>query len=427
MKLSTIAISLFFIIGFGLVIYGVLYKPKIRRMMIASSEGVFNKQCKAEKVSCNTDTDCREKCTESQEGEEMVCQALPPISQLTEKQKQIMNVHAGKEETETAKFCVPSNALPSMNNCNFAHGGIPVFSGWSGISDRMEFDCLCAYPEWANSRICDPDTGACEGNCVINPDICRGGELKWDLSKKVQPPIAQLCECAEGDVLMIDNAGLPRCVPKDIQSFYDDLDISTGIRGGQELIGVVNVPLISLNKTQRCQSCQCCSGSGCDCSKCENKYTLCPEGCCMTEGGVCCTGEDGDNFCCPKGYHCDVANRRCTRDSCCPQSDGTCKAGCCKNETTCAKGCCPIPEGKCCGDGSFCCPPNFPMCDLKNKTCNPTITQMVPNSKCEVGDGNTQCVGGCCPFTDGTCCGEFCCPSEYPFCDIENKMCKMFP
>lgn len=399
---------------FFLVLRGILVKPKKKRIIIAANEGHFNNQCKIEKVSCNTDADCLEKCTEAQEGEEMICQAIPPINNLTDKQKSLLNTGEGPN-----KYCIPASAIASMKTCNVAHGGIPIFSGWSGIANHMEFDCMCAYPEWANSRVCDSNTGACTTSCSLNPDICKGGKFNWDLTKKVQPPIAELCECAAGDTMVIDNAGLPRCVPEGIQHFYDDLDITSGVRGGYEMKYVDGVPMTKINPNLACQSCQCCTGSKCDCSKCENMYTPCPTGCCPLEKGVCC----GD-YCCPPNYTCDNVNGRCVR-KCCPDVNGGCKPGCCDTDTTCPGGCCPIKDGVCCGDGTTCCPPNFPNCDTVNKVCNPNITPLLKQN-CKVGDDNTQCPNGCCPYTDGVCCGDFCCPPEYPICDVTNKVCKMY-
>lgn len=410
-----------FLILFSLIIYGLISKPSLKRMVIAAGSGHFNQQCVTSKVACNTDQDCKEKCVESSQGEEMVCQAIPPTSSLTDRQMSVLNTNT----SGVNKFCVPAAAIPSLKKCNIAHGGIPIFSGWSGMVNSMEFECMCAYPEWANSRVCDSDTGSCSGVCLINPDICAGGTFNWDLTKKVETPIAELCECAKGDVMIVNNDGLPRCVPGNIQSFYDDLDISTGARGGQSIKNVDSVPITSLNTGQLCQSCQCCIGkNNCDCNTCENMYTVCPSGCCMLPNAVCCSGSDGENYCCPEGYECDVENGRCVR-KCCLEESGNCTGGCCDNETTCSQGCCPLKDGVCCSDGASCCPANFPHCDTINKVCNPDITPLVKGN-CNVGSDNTQCPSGCCPFSDGVCCGDYCCPPEYPICDVENGMCKMY-
>jgi hypothetical protein len=385
---------LFFIISFSLVIFGLLYKPKLKSIYIAPNEGKFNKQCFSEKVSCNTDSDCLSSCVEAQSGEEYVCKTLPDIPGLTPTQQKILSAH-GDASVKASKYCVPENA---SLDCNISTGGIPVFSGWSG-AERMEFDCLCAYPMWASSRVCDQN-GNCRGNCILNPGICNGGVFDWDLTKKTQEPVAGMCNCAEDHVLTITPSGLPRCVPKNMQNFYDDMDVSLGIRGEQPLIKVDSIPAVQEIANVGCTSLQ---------------YTQCSGGCCMLPTAICC---EGANYCCPTEYPiCDVANLRCLKKT----------STCSDAETKCSGGCAPIANGICCSDGVSACPPPFPKCDLQRGVCNPQITNLT-TSQCD-SKNNTQCDGGCCPLLGGSCCGngKNCCPPEYPVCDVANQMCKKFP
>lgn len=410
MRLWIVLATIFFVILFGLIIIGIINRPVLKPISITAGEGVFNRVCLREKVSCNTNDDCAKSCTEAQEGEEIVCKSIPDIPELTKTQQQILGADGSDKPP---RYCVPSKA---KMECNLSTGGIPVFTGW-GASDHMEFECMCAYPLWASSRVCDATNGTCQGTCMLNPGICTGGTFRWDLTKKAEEPIAGLCECAQGDVLVIDNIGLPRCVPAGIQNFYSDLDISTGMQGGQEIIEIDSAPMRQFMPSV-------CASSGPSASQ----TTVCgTTGCCSMPNAICCTGA---NSCCPSNFPiCDVANHRCLKS---PQ-------GCGANETKCNQGCCRIPNGVCCSDGVSCCPSNFPLCDPdpKRKFCNPYPVPL-KTGKCEFTE-QTQCANGCCPFLDGTCCGGLvkvpdgtgqmvevfgCCPPEYPICDIQNGMCR---
>lgn len=477
MGLLVVIVSIFFVVMFILIMFGVLTKPKLKRLVISPGKGGYNKTCFTEKVSCHTDQDCINMCSEAQEGEEVVCQAIPDTTGLTAEQRKILGAsgpecNGSKEENESNpncqndhiqpnKFCIPAKAKESLKECNQKHGGIPVFSGWGGAIDHMEFDCLCTYPLWASSRVCDANDaegigGGCTGQCLLNPGICQGGTFNWDLTKKSEAPIAQLCECQDGDVLVISNEGLPRCVPSRMQAWYTDLDIDTGLQGGQQRIQTRGVPISSLNKTTACNShCPNCQIDNCDkCPECKmldgacvsvpNMYTQCGDqkttgGCCMLPDAVCC-GE----YCCPKGYICDTDNLRCIKKACC--DDGTTGNGssehctgttCCPSDTPCGQGCCPVKDGVCCPDSKTCCPKGY-TCDPSGKGCNPAGTEFCKNgddrsncqgvksNKCPAGSDNTTCGQGCCPLPDANCCGDYCCPSEYPVCNFADKSCAMF-
>lgn len=367
---------------FVLIIVGLLTRPTLRPIAIDIGIGTFNKQCLLEKVQCNTNTDCLSSCSEAQSGVDMACQQIPPVAGLTPTQQSILGVNG----VQAPSYCVPAKATMS---CNVANGGIPVFSGWSS-GDDMSFDCLCSYPLWAAGRTCtvnDDGNYSCVGSCELNPGICSGGTFNWDLTKNAVEPVASLCECADGDALLIDTSGLPRCVPSQNVGFYSDLDLDAAIT--QQMVSIDSVPISSLNPNIPCPS---------------STYTTCSGGCCLFPNAVCCgTG------CCPAGYECG-SNNECI------------KTTCATNEEVCGVGCCPITNGKCCSDGLHCCPPNLPMCDSANNACNPAIT---PLTQSKPTTGQTACPLGTCELFNAVCCGEgaFCCPSDYPVCDVENGMC----
>lgn len=390
-KLVSILLIGFYLIVFSLIIYGLLTKPQKPSIFInTGTAGTFNKQCFTEKVSCTSDDQCASLCSEAQEGSEVVCQALPDTAGLTDVQKKILGAKGFSNTNNSmasSKYCVPARATMQ---CNESTGGIPVFSGWSGAVDNMNFDCLCSYPLWASSRVCNTDTGSCTGNCMLNPGICQPGTFRWDLKKESVDPEASLCECDPGYTLLIDSSGLPRCVPEDIQTFYEDTDLRE-----HEILPLIGVD--SINIYNRI---------------CDSNSTLCPTGCCNgIKNAVCCAGAD---FCCPSEFPvCDIPNKRCLQAN----------TKCGDKEEKCAEGCCPTGN-VCCGNGKGCCPKEFPMCDPENNRCNPKLIPTIANTK--ANENQTQCGLNTCDKPGATCCGtgQTCCPSDYPVCDTKNGMCK---
>jgi hypothetical protein len=444
----TTVITVIFIGLFTLIIIGILTKPKLAQITIVPTKsGKFNRVCLRKKTSCSTDDDCKANCVEANEGESIVCRSIPDTAGLTEVQQTLTSSRGGGESITPPKYCVPEKA---QLDCNVATGGIPVFSGWGG-GDTMGFECLCSYPLWASSKRCQEDEQGgiyCQGNCLLNPDICRGGVFNWDLTKQTEEPTAELCTCADGDALIVDDSGLPRCVPEKLQSFYSDLEMSYGNKGSQDPIHIDNISGITLGSA--------CATSGPTVSQTKT----CGTGCCPLppdpnqygSQAVCC---EGANFCCTASFPiCDVANNRCLKNigfepegkcQIAPLGSppGKCVTGCCPPgttcnfsaalpwqrcvkdsgsqcgtlETVCSGGCCPSPGATCCADGVTCCPVNFPICDTERKSCNPNLTPLQTSGRISAND--KQCNGGSCPFTDGICCGDgkHCCPPEYPVCD----------
>lgn len=111
------------------------------------------------------------------------------------------------------------------------------------------------------------------------------------------------------------------------------------------------------------------------------KLTNGTRACCPIRDGTCC--ESGD-FCCPRGFQCDLAKSRCTKDQyfipfylklkavsqdvpekidgdvLCPDNETTCK----EKQTCCLMGqdeygCCILDDAVCCTDNAHCCPKNY--------------------------------------------------------------------
>lgn len=148
----------------------------------------FKPFCESSQVACDTSEDCI-KCAESAQGFEMKCVQIP------------------KTNDPSQKFgvCVPATA---KLECSEKYGGVPAWSGWSDAS-RMEWDCLCNYPEWSETPNCNK----------LNADICQGGTFDWDLTKK-QIPEDVKCTCPSGMVLVMDAQKKPRCFSPETAKFY---------------------------------------------------------------------------------------------------------------------------------------------------------------------------------------------------------------
>lgn len=198
-----------------------------------------------------------------------------------------------------------------------------------------------------------------------------------------------------------------------------------------------------------------------DCSdgtRCESKSG--PYGCCPYRQAECCS--DGEH-CCPRGYTCDVSQRKCNKKSNLTRVLATievfkrskaikCDGGKeeCPNRNTCCKlssgryGCCPLRDAICCSDGKHCCPHGY-MCNLSEGKCvkqnertdfldsSASITKLKKivcseNEKCP--QHNTYCksssgCNACCPLPNAVCCfeGETCCPQDY-ICGTGEASCK---
>lgn len=200
----------FFVLLFIFIFFGLLHKNSLQKIIIPQHQNVFNKNCSTSKVSCNNDLDCQELCAEASAGEDMVCRTIPRYTK-----------HQQDQYGPTGKFCVPAKA---KMECNTKYGGVPVFTGW-GDPERMEFDCLCSYPEYASSQHFDDQGNPISMGCQLNPGVCENGTMNWDLTKNPINPSPQLCTCDPSYTKMIDpgKGGIPRCVPTRYKNFYQDL------------------------------------------------------------------------------------------------------------------------------------------------------------------------------------------------------------
>jgi hypothetical protein len=401
MSIIIIILFGFLFLSFFLVMFGLTARKKLQNIKLFPQVETLNQVCLRKKVQCNDDNDCLESCIEAQEGEEIVCRSVPDIDYLSPKQQKILGLQADQNNNiPPLKYCLPAK---SKMDCSIRTGGIPIYTGWGG-QNSMEFDCFCTYPLWASSRICDTDTGICQGNCLLNPGICEPGVFNWDLTKQAVEPEAAMCQCADGYNMVVDRYGLPRCVKKGSDNYYSDIDQITGISGGQPKIGLDNLEMKTVINT----TCQTGVSNAC----CDNLTCPYPD-------SVCC-GE-GSGKCCPKDYPvCDLNNNLCLK------STIDCDVG----ETKCDKGCCDVKGATCCGDGKNCCPPTFPVCDPDKPYCNPLPIELVQTTGSMKANEYSSCPKGICPIAGGVCCGEpmggkqVCCPSDYPICDFNLGMCR---
>lgn len=161
--------------------------PSSRASGASQQKNNFLPFCETAKIKCDTDDDCK-KCAESSEGFEMKCIQIPETNDLN----------------SSIKVCAPASA---KLDCNIKYGGVPTWSGWSDV-ERMEWDCLCNYPEWA-------ETSSCKN---LNADVCTGGKLDWDLTKK-QSPEGATCTCPTGMELVTVNKK-PKCFSPDVKKMY---------------------------------------------------------------------------------------------------------------------------------------------------------------------------------------------------------------
>ncbi|CAH8867229.1 unnamed protein product [Trichobilharzia szidati] len=204
--------------------------------------------------------------------------------------------------------------------------------------------------------------------------------------------------------------------------------------------------------------------------ECPSGTTCCPsteEGwaCCPFPDAVCCS--DGEH-CCPNGYTCDLASKRCVQQLTSPKDDNSkkppasisslshstkitkdiiCPGGniSCPSNSTCCQvaeggwGCCPFPRAVCCSDRIHCCPEKT-ICDVEKEICLNTagdiVTAMepksVPNNNNNentlhslitiCSDKKSACIGGtCCPGVDDQ--SSLCCPHENAVCCGDGKHC----
>lgn len=179
----------FIVLAFILTIIGILYKPQTLEILLDPEDQIGKQQCLTTQTPCSTDSDCESSCYESGTIE-MKCKTF----------------HRNKDQTlsvgPTQRICVPASA---KSNCNTQMGGIEVWNA-DGAPDKMEWSCVCSYPDWA-SGVSD------DGLCSLNPDICSGGTFNWTIDSG-REPLAEDCICPDGTTRMTSlSGGYPICVP----------------------------------------------------------------------------------------------------------------------------------------------------------------------------------------------------------------------
>ncbi len=171
---------------------GFIVKPTNIPINVNPGTGISNKKCTSQVVECSTDNDCSSNCVESSQGEEMKCIEI-----------KVNNKNYGN----TKKVCALAKA---EIKCNTQYGGLPVWSGWTN-PDRMEWDCLCMYPNYAGGESCSK----------LNPNVCNGGQgFQWNANDG--PPENGICTCVDGQEKIIDKNGVPICVEKGKGLWYKD-------------------------------------------------------------------------------------------------------------------------------------------------------------------------------------------------------------
>lgn len=207
-----IIILVLFLIGF-------FYRPKKQIVYLdTGGSGASKKMCQNEPIRCETDSDCRAIC---EDDTEMSCQYL---SRSNSDQEKIYG--------SAGNYCLPT--IPKKP-CDTTKGGILVWTGWSS-TDRMEWDCLCAYPEYFGNNGCTQ----------LNSGICEGGEFDYDATKMKRSPAITDCKCGSDSYLLVNKQGdLPLCINKSVYPHYfgnscvapgysapSDGDCCNGIRDG---------------------------------------------------------------------------------------------------------------------------------------------------------------------------------------------------
>lgn len=95
--------------------------------------------CGSTRVVCNNDTDCDSKCVQDMEYK---CQSITTADNLK----------------NDKKYCLP---VDTSVNCRKNNGGLSVWTGW-GDTNRMEWDCMCLFPDYFGGDGCTQTPGVCE-------------------------------------------------------------------------------------------------------------------------------------------------------------------------------------------------------------------------------------------------------------------------
>lgn len=197
----------------GLSVVGLVKKPpdprKYAPVQFSDQAGTFNQSCTTEIATCNTDSDCTQKCREQQQGIDMAC---IPLSDPNDQTKLLPN----------QKVCAPRQAIM---RCGRSLGGVLTWSGWAD-TDRMEWECLCQFPAYASNQNCTQfNTGICS---AYDPSSKTTKSFyQWNVS--MGRPELGSCTCPAGYTRQTVYANqLQRCVPTNLSGLYQDLASSEG-------------------------------------------------------------------------------------------------------------------------------------------------------------------------------------------------------
>lgn len=187
MKLNTtlgLIISLVIIILSILLIFGILFVPSLADPGFTPGIENQNPNCQRKQVECTTDDDCKI-CTDN---EEMKCIPL------------VRNKDQSVTYGPTKSYCLP---VKPEQDCNKKNGGIWSWTGWSD-TNRMEWDCLCTYPQIAGNSGCTN----------LNPNVCKGGAWSYDATTANVAPTSKNCKCPNNTQLLVTTpSDIPICVP----------------------------------------------------------------------------------------------------------------------------------------------------------------------------------------------------------------------
>lgn len=171
------------------IIFSALYKPTFQQTFITPNQTDTKVICTSEKVICDPSTE--NPCSQCVDNIEISCQLL----ERTQEQQ--------KNFGEQNYYCLPQKP---EQPCDKTKGGIWTWTGWAS-TERMEWDCLCAYAGYAGNNGCTE----------WNPGICQGGTFDYDATKSTyenSAPSPENCTCPTNTTKMITDSGngIPICV-----------------------------------------------------------------------------------------------------------------------------------------------------------------------------------------------------------------------
>jgi hypothetical protein len=176
------------------IVFGLVYHPRGGAVIINPQTTGQGKVCQQSMTACETNADCSV-CIDDVE---MTCQ---PLSRYSPDQEQLFG--------KSGKYCLPEKARAP---CNEKNGGVQVWTGWAD-TERMEFDCLCTYPDYYGGAECENlNAGVCNGN---------DGSFQFDARVSTAPPGPANCNCPSDTHMVVRKIGqTPICIPEKVYPAY---------------------------------------------------------------------------------------------------------------------------------------------------------------------------------------------------------------